>query len=72
LPGRAIYYEDDLPEELEPHLADNAAFFAETLPGKDAQLGSPGGTATIGPLYVCELLGTSGGPQPRGDDVEGA
>jgi NAD-dependent dihydropyrimidine dehydrogenase PreA subunit len=41
-PVDAIYYEDDLPEELEPHLADNVAFFAETLPGRDARLGSPG------------------------------
>ncbi|EUA38113.1 ferredoxin [Mycobacterium avium subsp. avium 2285 (R)] len=42
-PVEAIYYEDDLPEDLKPHLADNEAFFAEPLPGRDAPLGSPGG-----------------------------
>ena len=41
-PVEAIYYEDDLPEELKPYLADNEAFFAETLPGRDAPLGVPG------------------------------
>src|SRR5699024_4248065 len=47
-PVEAIYYEDDLPPNLEPYLADNARFFAETLPGRDAPLGSPGGAATLG------------------------
>ena len=32
----AIFYEDDLPEEQGPHLADNAAFFTESLPGRDS------------------------------------
>ena len=31
-------------------LADNAAFFFETLPGQDGTLGSPGGAAKVGPL----------------------
>lgn len=38
-PVEAIYYEDDLPEDLKPYLADNGAFFAETLPGRDEPLG---------------------------------
>ncbi|EUA34669.1 ferredoxin [Mycobacterium xenopi 3993] len=31
-PVEAIYYEDDLPEELQPYLADNAAFFFQPCP----------------------------------------
>jgi NAD-dependent dihydropyrimidine dehydrogenase PreA subunit len=31
---------------------DNAAFFNEVLPGRDAPLGSPGGAAKIGPVGV--------------------
>lgn len=49
-PVEAIYYEDDLPAEEHGHLADNAAFFFETLPGRDAPLGSPGGAAKLGPV----------------------
>jgi len=33
-----------------PHIADNAAFFYEPLPGRDAPLGDPGGAALIGPV----------------------
>ena len=51
-PVEAIYYEDDLPEELEPYLSDNAAFFADTLQGRDAPVGSAGGAAKIGALGV--------------------
>ena len=49
-PVEAIFYEDDLPEELSGHLEDNAAFFAETLPGRDEPLGSPGGAAKLGAI----------------------
>jgi NAD-dependent dihydropyrimidine dehydrogenase PreA subunit len=49
-PVEAIYYEDDLPSEWAPYLEDNAAFFAEVLPGRDAPLASPGGAAKIGPI----------------------
>ena len=45
----AIYYEIDLPTDQHQHLADNAAFFSETLPGRDGPLGSPGGAANLGP-----------------------
>jgi len=49
-PVEAIYYEDDLPDDLAPYLADNAAFFTEVLPGRTQPLGSPGGAAKLGPL----------------------
>jgi NAD-dependent dihydropyrimidine dehydrogenase PreA subunit len=51
-PVEAIYYEDDLPEDLVPYLADNALFFSQPLAGQDAPLGSPGGAAKLGPLGV--------------------
>lgn len=51
-PVEAIYYEDDLPQDLQPYQADNAAFFFDTLPGRDEPLGSPGGAAKMGPLGV--------------------
>jgi NAD-dependent dihydropyrimidine dehydrogenase PreA subunit len=46
-PVEAIYYEDDLPESLQPFQADNERFFAEPLPGRDAALKSPGGAAKV-------------------------
>ncbi len=49
-PVEAIYYEDDLPEELTPYLADNATFFTELVPGRSEPLGSPGGAAKLGAL----------------------
>ena len=48
----AIYYETDLPDDEQRHLADNAAFFSETLPGRDKPLGSPGGAAVLGRVGV--------------------
>ena len=48
----AIYYEIDLPEYERQHLADNAAFFHDTLAGRAAPLGSPGGAAGLGPVGV--------------------
>lgn len=48
----AIYYETDLPDDQQSHLADNAAFFTETLPGRDEPLGSPGGADDIGRVGV--------------------
>jgi NAD-dependent dihydropyrimidine dehydrogenase PreA subunit len=47
-PVEAIYYEEDLPSELEPYKDDNARFFAEPLPGRDEPLGSPGGAGKTG------------------------
>ena len=49
-PVEAIYYEDDLPEDLQPYKDDNARFFSEPLPGRDQPLGSPGGAAKLGPV----------------------
>jgi len=51
-PVTAIYYEDDLPQQWSIYTADNAAFFTDTLRGRDARLGSPGGAAKLGPLGV--------------------
>lgn len=47
-PVEAIYYEDDLPDSLQPYKEDNARFFAGPLPGRDQPLGSPGGAAKVG------------------------
>ena len=47
-PVLAIYYEDDLPADLRPFLGENAAFFDDTLPGRDESVGSPGGAYTTG------------------------
>ena len=49
-PVEAIYYEDDLPAELQPYLQDNTDFFEETMPGQSEPLGSPGGAAKLGVL----------------------
>jgi NAD-dependent dihydropyrimidine dehydrogenase PreA subunit len=48
----AIYYETDLPADQQQFLADNAAFFSEVLPGRDAPLGSPCGAAQLGRVGV--------------------
>jgi NAD-dependent dihydropyrimidine dehydrogenase PreA subunit len=48
----AIYYETDLPEDEQQHLADNAGFFAEILAGRDQPLGSPGGAEALGRVGV--------------------
>src|SRR5690242_12087690 len=62
-PVEAIYYEDDLPADLEPYQADNAAFFTDTLPGRDGPLGSPGGAAKVGPVGADAPLVASLPPQ---------
>ena len=51
-PVEAIYYEDDLPDDLQIYRDDNARFFDQPLPGFDEPLGTPGGAAKIGPLGV--------------------
>jgi ferredoxin len=55
----AIYYEIDLPEAEHRHLADNAEFFADVLPGRDAPLGSPDGAGALGPVGVDTPLVTT-------------
>ena len=49
-PSDAIYYEEELPDELVPFLEDNARFFTEVLPGRDEPLGSPLGAKAMGPI----------------------
>ena len=51
-PVEAIYYEDDLPAKWQIYTDDNARFFTDPLPGRDASLGSPGGAAQLGPVGV--------------------
>jgi NAD-dependent dihydropyrimidine dehydrogenase PreA subunit len=46
-PVDAIYAPGESPDQI--WVADNAAFFAEALPGRDAALGSPGGAESAGP-----------------------
>ena len=48
----AIFYEDDLPDSERKFLADNAAFFTEVLPGREAALGTPGGASGLGAVGV--------------------
>lgn len=48
----AIYYESDLPDDQFQHLADNDAFFSQTLPGRPAPLGTPDGAARLGRVGV--------------------
>ncbi len=49
-PEEAIYFEEDLPESLLPHLKDNEDFFTRMLPGRSEALGSPGAAAPLGRL----------------------
>ena len=65
-PVEAIYYEDDLPEDLRDYLDDNAQFFTTTLPGRDAPLGSPGGAARLGPTGADTALVAGLPPQGPG------
>ncbi len=62
-PVEAIYYEDDVPEQWSQFTADNAVFFTEPLPGREAPLASPGGAAKLGRLGVDTPL-VAGHPHP--------
>jgi len=66
-PVEAIYYEADLPPHWEDYLTDNAAFFTEILPGRDAPLGTPGGATKVRPLGVDTPLVAS--HPPRATDL---
>jgi len=66
-PVEAIYYEDDLPEKWQVYTEDNASFFTDALPGRDAPLGSPGGAGKVGSLGVDTPLVTS---HPAPDSAE--
>lgn len=48
----AIYHESELPAEERKFLADNAAFFADVLPGRAEPIGTPGGAQELGPVGV--------------------
>ncbi|MGX7680026.1 ferredoxin [Jatrophihabitans sp. DSM 45814] len=49
-PSEAIFYEDDLPEDLTQYTADNALFFTQILEGRTEPVGSPRGSRKIGPI----------------------
>ncbi|HEX6197147.1 MAG TPA: ferredoxin [Jiangellaceae bacterium] len=51
-PVEAIFYEDDLPADLQQYKEDNARFFDQPLPGRNEPLGTPGGATNVGPLGV--------------------
>ena len=54
-PVEAIFYPADLPDELAECEQDNARFFSDPLPGRDAPVGSPRGNKKIGPIGVDTL-----------------
>ncbi|GAY11541.1 ferredoxin [Pseudonocardia sp. N23] len=51
-PVDAIVLEQELTDDERVHLTDNATFFYDTLPGRDAPLGDPGGASTVGPVDI--------------------
>ncbi|MFE9328084.1 MULTISPECIES: ferredoxin [unclassified Nocardia] len=51
-PVEAIYIDDDVPTEETWLIDDNAQFFTEALPGKQAPLGNPRGSRKVGPIGV--------------------
>lgn len=61
-PVEAIYYEDDLPGEFEPFLADNARFFDQAL-RQSEPIGSPGGAAKLGAVGADTELVASYAPE---------
>lgn len=63
----AIYYETDLPDDEQRHLADNGAFFTEVLPGRDRPLGVPGGAEKLGPAGADTPLVAAMSPRGRSD-----
>jgi NAD-dependent dihydropyrimidine dehydrogenase PreA subunit len=65
-PVEAIYYEDDLPVNLEPYKDDNARFFTEVLPCRGEPLGSPGGAAKTGVVGVDTGLVAAQPPRDAG------
>lgn len=61
----AIYHESELPESERKFLADNAAFFAEVLPGREVPVGAPGGAQEFGAVGVDTPM-VSGLPRNQG------
>lgn len=68
-PVEAITPADQVEASDQEFVTDNARFFTDVLPGRDAPLGNPGGAAEAGPIgvdtpFVAGLPGamTGGGP----------
>lgn len=51
-PEEAIDLDRLVTDEQRAFIADNARFFSDPLPGRDAAVGSPGGASGIGPIGV--------------------
>ncbi|MBF6212694.1 ferredoxin family protein [Nocardia puris] len=51
-PVEAIYLDADIPADQREFVDENARFFAEPLPGREAPLGSPGSAAKAGEIGV--------------------
>ncbi|HEV7825670.1 MAG TPA: ferredoxin [Mycobacteriales bacterium] len=51
-PVEAISQDRRVPDEQKDFVADNARFFVEALPGREAALGTPGGAHKVGPVGV--------------------
>ena len=49
-PETAIFTDIKAPPGTAEFAADNGRFFTETLPGRAAPLGNPGGSAKVGPV----------------------
>lgn len=47
-PVDAVFAAEDVPDVSRAHIADNAAFFYEILPGQTEPIGNPGGAAAYG------------------------
>ena len=55
-PVEAISQDRRVPEDQHEHIADNRAFFTETLAGRDEPLGAPGGSHKTGAIGVDTAL----------------
>ena len=51
-PVEAISSHRKVPADQKEHVADNARFFLEILPGRSEPLGSPGGAGKVGAIGV--------------------
>jgi NAD-dependent dihydropyrimidine dehydrogenase PreA subunit len=64
-PNEAIYFDEEVPHELQASIADNANFFLLPLHG-GAPLGNPGGARDVGPIAVDTPV-VAGLPPQNGD-----
>jgi NAD-dependent dihydropyrimidine dehydrogenase PreA subunit len=67
-PVEAIFDGDTEVAEALPHKQDNADFFYQPLPGRDAPLGNPGGARKTGPIGVDTPLVAAQPHQTRRND----